>query len=255
MSPLFRSVKVRRERGSAIELHAHDESQLIYVAAGSIQVHTTVGRWHVPTSMAVWVPTSMPHRIEVLNDSELGLIFWSSTATADWAPPGLYDRAFALEVTQLLRELFEVAALEDPSSMRTELAVRLILQELTVATDAPTFLPLPTSVVGRRIAGVMLSDLRNRCSLEQLASRSVTSPRTISRLFPLETGLTFKVWRQRARIVAAIERLAAGASIKRVTYETGFSNTAAFAFAFRQVTLMTPTEFLSSRIANADVSS
>ena len=52
--------------------------------------------------------------------------------------------------------------------------------------------------------------------------------------------MTFKAWRQRARIVLAIGQLATGTSISQVAAEAGFASTAAFCFAFRQVTRMTP---------------
>lgn len=246
LQSLFRSIRVDRKRGSAIALHAHDESQLIYAASGAMQVHTAAGRWLVPPSLAVWAPTSVPHRIDVLTDAELWLLYWSPEATADWAPAGLVERAFALRVTPLLRELIGVASVADAATARTEVAAQLILHELTEAGDAPTFLPLPTSVIGRRVADLALANPRDQCGLGEIAARAATSPRTISRLFPVETGLTFKVWRQRARIVSSIERLAAGVPIHRVAYETGFASAAAFAVAFRQVTMMTPTAFQRS---------
>lgn len=216
---------------------------MIYAASGAMQIHTATGRWLVPPSLAVWVPPLVPHRIEVITDAELWLIYWSPQATVRWAPLGLVERAFALRVTPLLRELLRAASLVDVNSTRLELTVRLILQELRTASDAPTFLPLPVSDIGRRVADVVLSDPSNQISLEEIASRAATSPRTVSRFFPTETGLTFKAWRQRARIVYSIERLAAGSSVQEVARKTGFGSAAAFAFAFRQVTLMTPTEF------------
>jgi len=43
-----------------------------------------------------------------------------------------------------------------------------------------------------------------------VAARAATSVRTLSRLFMAETGMTFKLWRQRARIVQAMDRLGRG---------------------------------------------
>jgi methylphosphotriester-DNA--protein-cysteine methyltransferase len=68
--------------------------------------------------------------------------------------------------------------------------------------------------------------------------------RTVIRVFQAETGLTFKVRRQRVRIVRAIDRLAGGTAIAQVPSALGFSSAASFAFAFRQVTNMTPSAFL-----------
>jgi AraC-like DNA-binding protein len=57
--------------------------------------------------------------------------------------------------------------------------------------------------------------------------------------------LTFKEWRQRARIMAAVGTLGGGGvTIKQVAARTGFASPAAFGHAFRQVMGMTPGEFL-----------
>ena len=88
-----------------------------------------------------------------------------------------------------------------------------------------------------------LADPRGHLDIGDLASRAATSVRTISRLFPIETGLTFKAWRQRARIVLAIDRLSAGSPVAQVAADAGFASTAAFCFAFRQVTGATPSTF------------
>ena len=242
--PPFRTKRVSNTRGGGIARHAHDEAQLIFAASGTMQVHTDTGRWLVPPQLAVWVPVRVPHRVEVLSDTEHWMIYWQASILGSWAPSESLDRAFALRVTPLLRELIFAAFLTDATPEKTELVVRLILHELTETPDAPTFLPLPESAIGRRVADLALGDARNQVGIGELASRAATSARTISRLFPVETGLTYKAWRQRARIVLAIDRLSAGSAISQVAAQTGFATTAAFCFAFRQVTRMTPTTFL-----------
>ncbi len=242
--PAFRAVRASNRRGASVPLHAHDEAQLLFAASGTMQVYTDTGRWLVPPQLAVWLPVGVQHRIDVLSDTESWMIYWQAAAARAWAPPALRERSFALRVTPLLRELIFAAFPPNQVPDKTELVVRLILQELTETPDAPTFLPLPQGAVGRRVAELALADARCELDIEALASRAATSVRTVSRLFPAETGLTFKAWRQRARIVVAIDQLAAGGSIARVASQVGFASTAAFSFAFRQVTRTTPTAFL-----------
>jgi AraC-like DNA-binding protein len=77
-----------------------------------------------------------------------------------------------------------------------------------------------------------------------LAREAGVSARTVTRLFPAQTRLTFKQWRQRARIVAGIEMLRSGErSIKQVSSKLGFSSVAAFAHAFGQVVGVSPTAY------------
>lgn len=225
-------------------MHAHDEAQLTFVMSGIVQVETNEGRWFVPPQLAVWIPPDVLHRVEVLADAELWLVHWQSPAVRDWAPPSLPDRTFALHVTPLLRALLAAVFSTDVPRKKTELIVRLMLHELNEAPDAPTFLPMPSTAAGRRVAEVALRDSQNRLSANETASRAAMSLRSMSRLFPAETGLTFKAWRQRARIVQAMDRLSRGHSIAHVSAGVGFSSTAAFSHAFRQVTGTTPTAFL-----------
>jgi AraC-like DNA-binding protein len=241
---LSRTLRSARPRGAAVALHAHPEAQLIFAVSGTMQVHTESGRWLVPPQLAVWAPAGVPHRTDMLSDTQLWMLFWSPSACRKWAPSKSLDRAFALRVTPLLRELILAAFDVDAAPEKTELVARLILQELTETPDAPTFLPLPTSVIGRRVADLAVGDLRMRLDIAELASRAATSVRTISRLFPAETGLTLKAWRQRARIVQAIDQLSGGSSISQVAAHTGFASTTAFSFAFRHVTGLSPGSFV-----------
>ena len=242
----FRIVRATKPRGTGAALHGHHEAQLIFAASGTMQVYTASGRWLVPPQLAVWVPGGVLHGVDVLSESEHCMIYWQPSAVRDWAPPASLDRAFALRVTPLLRELIFAAIGADCSPDKTGLVVRLILHELTETPDAPTFLPLPASVIGRRVADLALADGRSQLDIDELASRAATSIRTISRLFPVETGLTYKAWRQRARIVLAIDQISAGNAITQVAAHIGFASTAAFSFAFRQVTNMTPTAFFDN---------
>jgi AraC-like DNA-binding protein len=209
-----------------------------------VQVHTDEGVWLVPPQLAAWIPAGVPHRLDIMTDAELWMVLWQRSAIEEWVPRSFPDRAFASRVTPLLRALLNEAVAADPMSDKAELVVRLMLHELTAMQDAPTFLPLPKSAVGRRVADLALTDHRNILDLGELASRAATSVRTASRLFPMETGMTLKAWRQRARIVWAMGQLARGEAIARVATQAGFASTAAFSCAFRQVTAMTPTAFL-----------
>jgi AraC-like DNA-binding protein/mannose-6-phosphate isomerase-like protein (cupin superfamily) len=233
-----------KQRGMGMPIHSHGDAQLTYAASGMVQVHTDEGRWLVPPQLAVWIPAGVLHRVEVLTDAELWMVHWEPSVAEAWAPPTQLDRPFTLRVTPLMRSLLDAAFSQNVGPDKVELVARLMLHELTETAHAPTFLPLPTSPVGRRVADLAFEDRQNRLNVNELASRAATSVRTVSRLFPAETGLTLKSWRQRARIVQAMDRLARGNAVARVSAEFGFASTASFSCAFRQVTALTPTMFL-----------
>ena len=93
------------------------------------------------------------------------------------------------------------------------------------------------------MADLLLADRKHPLDISEVANRAAKSVRSISRLFPLETGLTFKTWRQRSRIVLAMEQLSATDAVSQVAADAGFANPAAFPFAFSQVTGLTLKEF------------
>jgi AraC-like DNA-binding protein len=122
---------------------------------------------------------------------------------------------------------------------------RLAVLELHQAEDSATFIPLPHEPRCRRAADIVLGDPTGSHEIESLARAVGTSARTLSRLFASETQLSFKSWRQRARIAAAIEKLSteANVSVKQLAADLGYASVPAFSHAFRQVTGKTPTAF------------
>jgi AraC-like DNA-binding protein len=247
MKSSFRIHRTTKQRTEILPFHEHEEGQLTFAASGMVQIHTDAGVWLVPPQLAAWVPAGVRHRLETMTEAELWMVHCDPAAVKVWNVPTSLDRAFALRVTPLLRSLLDEAVSIDPASDKAELVVRLMLYELTAMPDAPTFLPLPTSPLGRRVADLVVADRQNQMDLVEIASRAATSVRTISRLFPTETGLTLKAWRQRARIVRTIERLAQGDAPAEIAREAGFASTAAYSYAFRQITATTPTAFMSRK--------
>src|SRR5476649_936327 len=107
-------------------------------------------------------------------------------------------------------------------------------------------MPMPSDPRARRVAEMVLADPAGVRDLDGLPRAAGASQRTITRLFPAETDLTFKEWRQRARILASVEMFDNGfASVAQVAGRLGFSSAAAFGHAFRQVLGITPGEFMT----------
>ncbi|QCI63876.1 AraC family transcriptional regulator [Phreatobacter stygius] len=237
----------RYPQGTHLALHRHETAQLIFAVSGTMQVTTPTGRWLVPPERAVWVPARFAHAIDMLSDVEMRSTYVAAGAAHDgWvaAAPG-QDRVIA--VSGLLRALI-LAQFDQPLAPGRRRAVTaLLLDEVARAEAAPTFVPMPKSPAMIRLAESVVADPAGAADLADLAARAGTSVRTASRLFPAETALTFKAWRQRARIMAAIQVLGRGVSVKEAARSLGFSSSAAFGAAFRSVTGKTPGGFFEPR--------
>jgi AraC-like DNA-binding protein len=228
-------------RGARIGEHMHWEAQLLYAARGVMQVTTPKGRWLVPPARAVWLPPRLEHAVDALSDIEMRTLLVNPDRLAAHPEAGKLRREFVVVVRPLLRELI-LACFEDGLCRRRwDLLAELALYQLAEAEDPATFIPMPTEPRARRVAEQVLADPAGQRPLHELARGAGVSLRTVTRLFPLETNLTFKAWRQRARILAGVEALTSGrTTIKQVAAQLGFSSVAAFAHAFRQVMGIAP---------------
>jgi AraC-like DNA-binding protein len=230
--------------GTRLGWHAHKEAQLLYAASGLMQVTTPLGRWLVPPARAVWVPPLLEHAVDALTNIEMRTLYFDAAWLATHERAGGLGQEFVVRMDALVREV--VLALFHATGSRGRLLGDLVLFELAQAADAATFIPVPSDPRARRVAEMVLADPTGTHDLDTVARRAGVSRRTISRLFPAETALSFRKWQQRARVLAAVELLGGGEpSIKAVAHRLGFSSVAAFSHAFRQVIGQTPTDFLA----------
>jgi len=79
--------------------------------------------------------------------------------------------------------------------------------------------------------------------MSDLADIASLSERSFTRLFKADTGISFRIWKQRARIYLALDLLAKEVSIKQVAYQLGFASPASFTAAFRSITGGVPRDF------------
>jgi len=236
-------------KGVRLDPHMHREAQLVYAAKGTMQVTTPKGRWLVPPDRAVWVPARLEHCIDVLADIEMRTLYFDLGWLAREQRSTSLGAEFVVRVSRLLHE--SILALFDGRNdpARTGLLIRLVMLELHQAEEPATFIPLPHEARCRRAAERVLADPTKSHDIEDLAREVGTSARTLSRLFSMETQLSFKSWCQRARIAAAIERLSMqpDVPVKQLAADLGYASFPAFSHAFRQVTGKTPTEFAEQK--------
>ena len=72
--------------------------------------------------------------------------------------------------------------------------------------------------------------------------------RSLERRFRDETGLTPGAWRRQRRLLAAMERLAAGEPVKAVADSAGYASSSAFVAAFRETFGTTPGRYSTRRV-------
>lgn len=232
------------EPGYRYPPHNHPWGQLVYALDGSLTVESEAGSWLAPPQRAVWVPPNIDHAVSATGPASFRSLYCDAEASGT-----LPGRVTVLEIAPLLRELIRAfAALperydrEGPDGR----LVAVVLDRLRAApaTPAPLHLPLPRDRRLQLVTTALIADPADGRGLEKLAAGAGASVRTLARLFQRETGMSFGQWRIRRRLIAAIERLADGASVTTVAYDLGYESPSAFVAMFRRETGRTPGQFL-----------
>lgn len=150
-------------------------------------------------------------------------------------------------VSPLLRELImramELPALYDDAGMDGRM-MKLILDEIARLPPQPLGLRMPSDPRLLRLCELVLRDLSATASIAQLGAAVGLSARSVTRLFPRETGLSFGRWHEQARLLKAFELFDAGQSVTRVALELGYSGPSAFTKMFRRALGKTPMAML-----------
>jgi transcriptional regulator GlxA family with amidase domain len=146
----------------------------------------------------------------------------------------------------LLRELIvravEIPLLYDERGTEARL-MSLLLDEIAAAAPQPLGLPMPGDPRLQRLCELVLENLSQPAILSRLGAAVGLSERSVIRLFPKETGMSFRRWHEQARLLKAYELFDERRSVTAVALEVGYSTPAAFTKMFRRALGKPPTEF------------
>jgi AraC-like DNA-binding protein len=244
--PASRALVLRRTtypRGHHIRPHWHSRAQFLYAVTGTMRVRTPRRAWIVPSSRALWLPAHTVHEIQTDGVVEMHSLYANSAAAA-----GMPTSCVVLGVTPLLRELIMRAAALPPlydEQGDEGLLMKLLMAEIRRLPHCALDLPLPGSADLTRLCERVLTDLSTRRPCDVDAGRLHVSSRTLYRRFLRETGITFARWKQQARLLESIRRLAGGAPVTTVAMDLGYGSPSAFSTMFRRSLGIAPRAFIA----------
>jgi len=224
------------EAGEWIAAHAHDAHQIIHAGSGVMRVVSDAASWVVPPGRAIWMPAGQFHAIRCHTAVEMRTVYLSGSV------PGLPTDCAVWAVSPLMREI-AIRIATTPNARGRDHLLALLLAEIETITAMPLVLPQPTDARLRRITDALAADPADPRPLKSWTRDVAMSERSLIRAFQAETGMTFRQWRRQARLLAGLERLAAGEAVTSVAFAVGYDSTSAFIAAFREVFGKTPRRY------------
>jgi AraC-like DNA-binding protein len=240
--PPLIAIMGRQSTVRVTEAHSHSPGQLLGLFSGLLTVRTNSGAWTIPTTHAVWTPSSHIHSSRSHGPFS-GWTVYVAPGECVRLPPN----PCAIKVSGLLREavmraaLWEVTALDRAGTH----VANVIFDEIAGSTADDFGLPMPRDARLARIAAALVADPADARTLEAWAQVAGVAPRTLSRRYVEETGLSLTAWRQRVRLLRALELLAAGNPVTAVAIDLGYDNVSAFIALFRRTFGTTPARYFT----------
>jgi AraC-like DNA-binding protein len=169
------------------------------------------------------------------------------------APVSAFDieACRVISVGPLLRELIlrvaQLGALDSREPAEAHV-MAVLMDELSAARIEPLLLPLPVDARALTAAQYVLTNPADAATTDGVARRSGLSARTLERLFRVETGMSFGLWRQKARLLESVRLLAQGGSVTDAALDSGYASVSAYIAAFKQTFGCTPGAMIAGDI-------
>ncbi|MDX2183730.1 MAG: helix-turn-helix transcriptional regulator [Gemmatimonadaceae bacterium] len=250
--PIVRTMSIGFSSGYEWQQHALDWGVVVWASRGVITVAIDSRVWVISPAQGLWVPPRVAHAVRMSGRGTLRQVYVAARATRRLA-----RMPSVIAVTPLLREILRrmcaMGTLDRQRPAEHRLFTLLVDEVAAVAAPEAAFasarppeLPMPRDPRARRAARAARRDVGLARRPDALAREAHASVRTLERLFAGETGMSFGAWRRRAVMIAAMSRLADGASVTEVALETGYASSSAFVAAFRRAVGVPPGRYAAT---------
>lgn len=218
--------------GESTGWHAHPRGQLLYAIDGVMNVQSAAGSWVIPPSSALWLVAGVRHNVTMSGDVKMRTAYIDAGRVED-----LPAETRVITVSPLLRELL-VAAVQVPVTYgtggRDENLMQLLVHELRRSATAPLHLPMPQDRRLKVVCDALIKTPSNTFTALEWAEKLGVTAKTVHRLFVQETGMTFAQWRDQARLLHALRRIAEGWRVIDIAFDCGYSSQSAFTAMFKR---------------------
>ncbi len=219
------------------EEHSHPTHELLWNESGSSRVTVESRTWTITSTSGLWMPAGLLH-----SGSASAGTWYRAAQFGIASAPALSTSPVAIEITPLLRLLLERLAEQSLTERSRSLTESMVI-DLLAPSRHELLVHVPDAPLLRPIVEALGNDPRDSRTLSAWAAQLGVSPRTITRVFQAETGLSFGRWVATVRVQRAMVLLGHGLELHEVAEHVGYRSASAFGAAFRRATGSTPGMF------------
>lgn len=230
------------QNGKCANSHAHPRAQLISCNTGIMEVVTKNNIWIVNSLQSAWIDSNEEHQVYFPNNVKVITAFIDESKLSD-LPKG----SFAFDTSIFLNSLLErLISFSNPNifSPQQNRVIEVFLDELATLKPSKTFLPTSHDKRIKVVMDTLMNDLSSKHTIDYYANKSSVSPRTLSRLFNKELGMSFGDWKIRLKLMEAVKQLGEKKSVKEIAFDLGYENVSSFIATFKKHFGKTPTNYL-----------
>lgn len=230
------------QKAKCAQAHAHPRAQIISCSAGIMEVVTQRNLWIGNPLQSVWIAGNEEHQVYFPNNVKVISVFIDESRLGP-----LPQNSFAFDNTMFLSGLLDkIISFANPrefSPPQTRV-IAVFLDELATLKPSRTYLPTSQDNRIRMVIDALMNDLSSKHTIAHYARQSCVSPRTLTRLFSKELGMSFGDWKMRLKLLEAIKQLGEGKSVKEIAFELGYENVSSFIATFKKHFGKTPNTYL-----------
>ena len=232
--------------GTKIEAHRHLWWQFLYARKGMMQVAAEQLTLVIPPEYGMWLPPGCEHSLWLTELVELESLYIRPEILQDLA----FTQPRVVILDNFIREFIHHVTCHVPEKYyekghdgRKVSVLVDLLKDLPIAT---LDLPMPRDRALKALCLEMQSRPGDSFLLNDVASKAHMSPRTFSRKFKAETGLSYVSWKQRLKLLSSINLLRAGQSVTSVALSVDYTTPSAYIHAFHSLFGYPPRHFITS---------
>lgn len=223
------------------EPHEHSWGHLNYAAHGTMQMEAEGLRLLSPPQHAVWIPPRVMHSCYLRHAVVYRSIYIAPPLCAQ-----LPAEACTVRIGPIVRSVLADFAARDvriPGTPEDLRLAQVVVDQLKQAHIERCYLPAAATPALAEVLEALQAEPGDHRPLSAWAEQVHMTERTLARLCQRELGMALGEWRQRLRLLRAVDALEAGHTVQQIAFDLGYSTASAFIAMFQREAGTTPEQY------------